>query len=336
MQRIDLKAPLDGVVLPLEQVPDPVFAQKMVGDGISLDPLSQVLVAPCPGTVTQLHRAGHAVTLTTPQGVELMMHIGLDTVNLKGEGFTPKVREGQEVALGDPLIAFDADFLATHAKSLLTQIVVTNGERVAAYHPASGRVQAGSDTLLTLDLTAAGGPEVEAAGRLVTSEAVLIPNATGLHARPAAVLANLAKRFKSRVLLQRGEDQANAKSVVSIMGIEIGYGDKVVVVAEGPDAEEAIAAILPELAAGLGDEGAKPAPAPATTEPDPANAPAPRPLSEDPNLLLGVAASPGLGVGKVYQMRREEIRVPELGDEDPRKERRKLEDAIDRAKNELE
>ena len=151
MQTIELKAPLDGVILPLEQVPDPVFAQKMVGDGVSLDPLSQVLVAPCPGTVTQLHRAGHAVTLTTSEGIELMMHIGLDTVNLKGEGFTPKVREGQAVALGDPLIAFDADFLATHAKSLLTQIVVTNGERVAAYHPATGRVQAGTDILLTLE-----------------------------------------------------------------------------------------------------------------------------------------------------------------------------------------
>lgn len=336
MQTIELKAPLDGVILPLEQVPDPVFAQKMVGDGVSLDPLSQVLMAPCPGTVTQIHRAGHAVTLTTPEGVELMMHIGLDTVNLKGEGFTPKVREGQEVALGDPLIAFDADFLATHAKSLLTQIVVTNGERVAAYHPATGMVRAGADTLLTLDLAAAGEAEAEAVGRRVTSQAVLVPNPTGLHARPAAVLANLAKKFKSKIYLQRGDDQANAKSVVSIMGIEIGLGDKVVVVAEGPDAQEAIDAIAPELAAGLGDEGSRPARAPATTEPDPANAPAPRPLNEDPNLLLGVSASPGLGVGKVYQMRREEISVPETGDDDPRKERRKLEDALDRGKNELE
>jgi phosphocarrier protein FPr len=327
---------MDGVVFPLEQVPDPVFSQKMVGDGVSLDPLSQVLRAPCPGTVTQLHRAGHAVTLTTPQGVELMMHIGLDTVALKGEGFRPKVSEGQEVAAGDALIEFDADFLATHAKSLLTQIVVTNGERVAAYHPASGQVRAGIDTLLTLDLAEAAEYEAQQAGRSVTSEAVLIPNATGLHARPAAVLANLAKRFKSKVLLQRGDDQANAKSVVSIMGIEIGFGDKVVVIAEGPDAEEAIAVITPELAAGLGDEGSRPAPAPATTEPDPANAPAPRHLSDDPKLLLGVPASPGLGVGKVFQVRREEPRVPEVGDDDPRKERRKLEDAIERGKNELE
>ncbi len=102
MQTIELKAPLDGVVVPLEQVPDPVFAQKMVGDGVSLDPLSQVLMAPCPGTVTQLHRAGHAVTLTTPEGVELMMHIGLDTVNLKGEGFSPKVQRDRRSRRGTP------------------------------------------------------------------------------------------------------------------------------------------------------------------------------------------------------------------------------------------
>ncbi len=335
MQSIELKAPLDGVILPLEQVPDPVFAQRMVGDGLSIDPLSQVLVAPCAGSVTNVHRAGHAVTITTPTGIELMMHIGLDTVNLKGQGFTPKVRTGQAVAAGDALIAFDADFLATHAKSLLTQIVVTNGERVSAYRPATGVVRAGLDTMLTLDLVAGGAGETQAAGKRVTSEAVLIPNPTGLHARPAAVLANLAKRYQSRILIQRGDDQANAKSLVAIMGLSIERGDKVVVIAEGPDAAEAVAALVPELASGLGDEGTKPAPAPATVEVSADAAPAPQPRSADPNLLLGVAASPGLAVGKVWRLKREEIPVTEAG-EAPNVERRRLEDAMDLAKNQLE
>jgi multiphosphoryl transfer protein len=333
---VELRAPLDGVILPLEQVPDPVFSQKMVGDGLSIDPLSQVLTAPCPGTVSQLHHAGHAVTLTTAEGLEVLMHIGLDTVALKGEGFRPQVALGQRVALGDALIAFEADLLATRAKSLLTLMIVTNGELVASMTKASGRVHTGQDACLTLTLAEGAAGAVEAKGRRVASEAIVIPNPTGLHARPAAVLASLAKRFKSRVLLQRGDDEANAKSVTSIMGIEIALGDKVTLIAEGPDAQEAIDTITPELAAGLGDEGSRPAPAPATTEPDPAKAPAPRPHSGDPNLLLGVAASPGLGVGKVYQLRREEIAVPETGDADPRKERRKLDDALDRGKNELE
>ncbi|HYN78419.1 MAG TPA: phosphoenolpyruvate--protein phosphotransferase [Lamprocystis sp. (in: g-proteobacteria)] len=335
MRTIELKAPLDGVIVPLEQVPDPVFSQKMVGDGVSLDPLSQVLTAPCAGTVVNLHRAGHAVTLTTPEGIELMMHIGLDTVNLKGEGFTPKVVEGQTVALGDALIAFDADFLATHAKSLLTQIVVTNGERVAAYHPAAGLVRAGTDTLLTLDLAESADGEQAVGGKRVTSEALLVPNPTGLHARPAAVLANLAKRYQSRIMIQRGDDQANAKSLVSIMGLGIEQGDKVVLVAEGPDAAAAISALAPEIASGLGDEGSAPAQAPATTEISAEAAPAPRPRSADPNLLLGVAASPGLAVGLVWRLHREEIPVAETA-EAPNQERRRLEDALDLGKNQLE
>jgi phosphocarrier protein FPr len=332
---LELKAPMDGVIFPLEQVPDPVFSQKMVGDGVSIDPTGQLLSAPCDGTVSQIHRAGHAVTLTTDDGIELMMHIGLDTVQLKGEGFTPKVTQGQAVSSGDPLIAFDADFLATHAKSLLTQVLVTNSERVAAFHPESGYVHSGKDLLLTLELAEEEAQADTTEGKRVISEAIIVPNSTGLHARPAAVLANLAKKYQSRILLQRGDDQANAKSVVSIMGLEVLHHNKVVLIAEGPDAQKAIDAIAPQLAAGLGDEGAQPAPAPATTEISADAAPAPRPRSSDPDLLLGVSASPGLGVGKVFQMRRQEIEVEEIGGS-PNSERRKLDDALDQAQVQLE
>lgn len=335
MTTLELKAPMDGVIFPLEQVPDPVFSQKMVGDGISIDPTGDLLSAPCDGTVSQIHRAGHAVTLTTADGIELMMHIGLDTVQLKGEGFTPKVAEGQAVSSGDPLIEFDADFLATHAKSLLTQVLVTNSERVANFLPESGYVHSGKDLLLTLELAEGEAQADSTEGHRVTSEAIIVPNTTGLHARPAAVLANLAKKYQSRILLQRGDDQGNAKSVVGIMGLEVLHQDKIVLIAEGPDAQQAIEAIAPQLAAGLGDEGAQPAPAPATTEISEDAAPAPRPRSSDPDLLLGVSASPGLGVGKVFQMRRQEIEVEEVGGS-PNSERRKLDDALDKAQVQLE
>ena len=335
MTTFELKAPLDGVIFPLEQVPDPVFSQKMVGDGVSIDPTTQVLRAPCDGAITQVHRAGHAVTLTTADGLELMMHIGLDTVELKGEGFTPKVAQGQTVSCGDPLIEFDADYLATHAKSLLTQVLVTNSERVARFLPESGFVHGGKDLLLTLELSEARAEEDLTTGKRVTSEAIIIPNTTGLHARPAAVLANLAKKYQSRILLQRGDDQANAKSVVGIMGLEVLCQDKVLLSAEGPDAQQAIDAIVPELTAGLGDEGTQPDPAPATTVISADAAPAPRPRSDDPNLLLGVSASAGIGVGKVFQLRRRDIQVEESG-ETPNRERRRLEDALDQARVQLE
>ncbi|MGB5292801.1 MAG: glucose PTS transporter subunit IIA, partial [Lysobacterales bacterium] len=335
MTKFELMAPMDGVILPLEQVPDPVFSQKMVGDGISIDPTSQVLCAPCDGEVSHVHRAGHALTMTTADGLELMMHIGLDTVQLKGEGFTPKVEAGQAIKSGEALIEFDADFLATHAKSLLTQVLVTNSERVSRFLPESGYVQSGRDLLLTLELSEVAVEVDTSGGESVTSGEVIVPNTTGLHARPAAVLANLAKKYQSRIWLQRGDDQANAKSVVSIMGLEVVYQDKVRLGAEGADAQQAIDALFPLLNAGLGDEGTQPAPAPATIEISEDAAPAPIPRSSDPNLLLGVAASPGLSVGRIFQLRRREIQVEETG-ESPDQERQRLDDALDQARLQLE
>src|SRR5450759_3260696 len=117
---LTLKAPLSGFLVPIERVPDPVFAQKMVGDGIALDPISQTLVAPCDGEIVMLHPAHHALTLVTAGGIELLMHIGLDTINLKGEGFTARVKNGDKVKAGAPLIDFDADYIAvsyTHLRA---------------------------------------------------------------------------------------------------------------------------------------------------------------------------------------------------------------------------
>jgi len=334
IQKLQVIAPISGYLMPLEQVPDPVFAQKMVGDGISLDPIDSCLVAPCDGEIIQLHPAGHAITIATPEGVEIMMHIGLDTVNLKGEGFNPQVAVGTQVQTGDALIEFDADYIATHAKSLLTQIIITNGDRVAELTHYAGEVTGAIDPIMELTLTAAAD-DAKAGGRAITSEAVLIPNPTGLHARPAAVLANMAKKYQADVRLQLGDKQANAKSVVGIMGLEINYNDKVHLVAQGADADTAIAELTPLLQAGLGDEGAKPAPAPASVTVSEQSAPAPRPHSADPNVLLGVAASPGLAVGQVFQVRREEIAITETA-ADPHREQRRLDDAIEQAKIQLE
>jgi phosphocarrier protein FPr len=333
--KIALTAPLSGPLVPIERVPDPVFAQKMVGDGISIDPVDQCLRAPCDGQITQLHPAGHAVTVATPQGIEVLMHIGLDTVNLKGTGFTARVHPGDEVKTGDALIEFDADYIATHAKSLLTQLVIANSERVAAFAPRSGMVTAGQDVILELTLAEDSTGEAVETAKTVTSEAIVIPNPTGLHARPAAVLANLAKKFKADLRLHKGDRQANAKSVVAIMGLEINQGDKITIFASGEDADDAIATLTPLLWEGLGDEGCKPAPAPASFEISSSAAPAPKPRSEDPNLLMGVAASPGLAVGVVFQVRHQDIQVTETAAGDPAQERERLDRATDAARVQL-
>jgi phosphoenolpyruvate-protein phosphotransferase len=313
MNRINIVSPLSGPVWPLERIPDPVFAQKLAGDGLSIDPTDSVLLAACDGEVIALHAAGHALTLRTAGGLELLMHIGIDTVTLKGEGFRPRVKKGDKVQTGTPLIEFDLDFLATRVKSLLTQVVITNVERVQSWERSSGPVAAGRDTLFTVTLAPEEmtGPASEMPALI--SDAVVIPNPSGMHARPAAVLASMAKKFRSVIKLQLGDKQANARSVTSIMALEIEKGSAVRVVASGPDAQEAIEKLSSVLAQGCGDEGCVPAPAPATMTLPPSAAPPPRRKSKDPDLLLGVSASPGLAVGEIFQVRRTEIPVTEAG-----------------------
>jgi phosphoenolpyruvate-protein phosphotransferase len=329
-----LTAPLSGQLMPIDQVPDPVFAQKMVGDGVSIDPVSQVLVAPCDGQVVQLHSAGHAVTVAAASGVEVMMHIGLDTVKLAGQGFTPRVRVGDRVRTGDTLIEFDADFVGTHARSLLTQLVVTNGERVTSMTPHTGPVLAGRDPVLDLVLPDEGPVDHRGTEQAIVSDAVVISLATGLHARPAAVIAATAKRFHADLRLRRGGADANAKSVVAIMGLEVNQGDAVTVVASGSDAGEAIRTLTHLLRDGLGDEGlvaVQPGP---VTAADVALAAPVRPRAGDPNVLAGVAASPGTAVGNVFQIRHERIDVREQAD-DPHGERKRLDAALQQAQMQL-
>ncbi|MBL1173981.1 phosphoenolpyruvate--protein phosphotransferase [Pantanalinema sp. GBBB05] len=331
-----LVAPISGQMLPIEQVPDPVFAQKMVGDGISIDPLSQRLVAPCDGEVIQLHPSCHAVTLKTDSGLEVLMHIGLDTVTLRGQGFTPQVKVGDRVTTGDGLIEFDADYVATHARSLLTQIVITNSERVDQLVPClPGKVTVGQDVVLEVVLAEKEITTAVQEDNIVTSEPIVVPNPTGLHARPAAVLANLAKQYQSTIKLHKGDQSANVRSVVSVMGLEVGFRDLVRLVATGSDAAAAIAALSAELRAGLGEEGAKPSPAPASMAQAEISQPAPRPRSDNPNLILGVAASPGVAVGTTYRLTHQEIQVAEVGGT-PNEERRSLERALQQATLEIE
>jgi phosphocarrier protein FPr len=311
--QLKILSPLSGQTWPLERVPDPVFAQKLVGDGVSIDPTDAVLLAGCDGEVVSLPATGHAVMLRTREGIEVLMHVGIDTVTMKGEGFHPCVKPGDSVRAGDPLIAFDLDFLATHARSLLTQIVIANSDRVVSCERADGCVSAGKDTLLTVTVKSDGAAPPEAGTMTVTSEAIVIPNASGLHARPAAVLANLAKSFASAITLQMDDRQANARSITAIMALEVPQGAKVRVVARGLDARAAIEKLARVLADGCGDEGCVPAPAPATTTAPPLSAPPPRRQPTDPNLLIGVAASPGLAVGEVFQVRRMDIDVAEPG-----------------------
>jgi phosphocarrier protein FPr len=331
LRSLVLSAPLSGPIVPIEKVPDPTFAQKMVGDGIAIDPTSEVLLSPCQGKVTQLHSSCHALTVTSPEGVEVLMHIGLDTVMLKGKGFTPKVAEGDSVGPGDPLIAFDADYVAHNAASLLTMVIVANGEKVASYLPASGLAKAGETKVLELKLARDDGGAAEGGtGGALVSDEIVILNPAGLHARPTAVLVGKAKSFSSDLRLAKEGKEANAKSVVAILGLEVKLHDKITVKAIGADAQEALDALVPLIASGLGESlHALPPEKPAA----PPLAP-PKEVSEDPNVLLGVSASPGLVTGHVFQLRYEALKLDEFG-QGFDAENQKLLEAIKDAQKEL-
>ena len=128
---IELLAPLAGWVLPLAEVPDPVFAGGMAGEGVAIDPTSELLCAPCDGRVVLMGAARHALTLRTVAG-DVLMHLGIDTVRFAGAGFALRVRDGEAVRAGQPLLAFDLDAIARGAPSAVTPIVLVP--------PAAGRI----------------------------------------------------------------------------------------------------------------------------------------------------------------------------------------------------
>lgn len=147
----NIVAPLDGEAIDISQVEDEVFSQKMLGDGIAIKPTSGVVVAPCNGKVIQVFPTNHAIGIKSNEGLEILIHLGLDTVELKGEGFKRLVNQGDKVKAGDKLVELDMDFLSKHAKSLVTPIVITNGAEVKSMEKFLGTVVRGETMVMKIN-----------------------------------------------------------------------------------------------------------------------------------------------------------------------------------------
>jgi len=130
---VELSAPFAGDLIPLEQFPDPVFADGLLGIGVGFMPTGTALYAPCAGQVVKVFPGGHAVVMKTDAGLELMLHIGLDTVELEGSGFQPLCKDGQRVEAGETLVKFDLEAIQNAGKSLHSALVITNKEIVQSY-----------------------------------------------------------------------------------------------------------------------------------------------------------------------------------------------------------
>lgn len=329
---INVFAPLTGLVVPLEGVPDPVFSARMVGDGIAIDPVDGNLYSPIAGRVVLLHPAHHAITIENKDGVQILMHIGIDSVQLKGKGFHPLVKQGDQVKIHQKLIEFDLDYVAQNCKSLISPILVVEPSNVNLDKTCEDQVCSGKDFLLKV-ISSASLETMEIQikdSKEVRSEAICIFDPTGLHARPASVIVNVAKKYNSKIDLEYHGQRANAKSVVGIMGLEVLGNQEVYFIACGGDAEMAIDQLSKELnkQMELAYDNIK-------SLIQDKNIAIPAEINNDPNVLVGVSASPGLAVGKILQLKSESLNIPEKG-ESQDKEEKKLEQAIHAAKEQLE
>lgn len=143
-----LVSPVTGEVVALEQVPDEAFASKAVGDGVAVKPTDKTVVSPAAGTIVKIFNTNHAFCLETEKGAEIVVHMGIDTVALNGQGFTRLVEEGAEVVAGQPILEMDLDFLNANARSMISPVVCSNIDDFSGLVlQAKGQVVAGQTPL---------------------------------------------------------------------------------------------------------------------------------------------------------------------------------------------
>jgi phosphocarrier protein FPr/phosphocarrier protein len=319
MSNVRILAPFDGWCDTLDAVPDPVFAGRMLGDGLAVDPTVGIVLAPCAGEIITLPASSHAVSIRAATGIDVLIHIGIDTVALGGRGFEARVRPGAVVRAGEELLRFDLDIVARSAKSLMTPVLATPMDGLELQRcRAPGPVSAG-DLLFeiagvvgpasgTLPLHAAARPEHAAA-----AQTLIVTLRQGLHARPAALLAQRAKAFGAQTTLTAHGRSANARSVVAIMALGVRQGDELTIRASGADAAQSVAGILSgiqealrmESAAGHSDAADGAGPSPVTVrEPS---------AAQQSGFLTGITAVGGFAVGRAARIERREIAVAEQG-----------------------
>jgi phosphocarrier protein FPr/phosphocarrier protein len=301
---LEIRAPFAGWSSALAEIPDEVFARAMLGDGAAIDPVSHELRAPCDGEIISIAAARHAIALRATGGAELLAHVGIDTVALGGEGFTVHVRKGDRVRAGDLLSSVDLDGVARRARSLVTPLIVTNGERFRILRPRLDRLLAAGDPWFELEEISVADTVAPAQRHVAAtiSEAVVVTHAHGIHARPAALIARLAKASDHEVEIRARGRGADARSAVALMSLGVRGGDEVVIVGF----DRAAASLVADIARLI-----------RTLEPGTADAPraiAPTPRAPStPGRALGVIASRGFAVGPAQQYGSEEFSVSETG-----------------------
>ncbi len=328
MSDFQVYSPADGKLLPLEQVPDPAFAEHMLGDGIAVEPSQGFTAAPFDGTVTSIHKALHAVVISRP-GLEVLIHVGVETVNLQGKGFKALVKAGDQVKKGQHLTEFDPVFLAKNAPCNWVILIVTSPDGARLNKAPLGQVSAGVSPVFSLpdlqdDTKTDSAPQTT---QWVTSRQIIIPNVNGLHARPAGRLAQAAQKYPFAIEIENEGRTANAKSLVAVMGLSLACGSKVCLRApqDVPHALEALEELASLLESGLGESA---------DEPDACSAQEPCLCQEEqginldePSVLKALTACAGIARGKAYLFTAADVEFEETAS-DPAAEQQRLQKAL--------
>jgi len=236
------------------------------------------------------------------------MHVGIDTVALKGEGFEAQVEAGRRVEAGAPLIRFDLDVVARRAPSLVTPVLVTNGERFEIVRRLLGRSVAQGELLMELRAIDVAARATMATDTTTAGLRLRVPLPHGIHARPAALIARRLRDFDARVTVTAHGRRASAASAVSLMSLGVRHGDEIGLEAAGADAQVALAAV----AALLEGETATPGRSQAIAQTEKrTEAAVSRPAAGD--TLPGVVASRGVAIGTAAFIARTERSVAERG-----------------------
>jgi multiphosphoryl transfer protein len=319
-------APFDGWCSSLDEVPDAVFAGRMLGDGLAIDPTVGTVRAPCSGQIITLPDSAHAVSIRSPQGVDVLIHVGIDTVHLGGRGFTARVKPGARVLAGEELICFDLDIVARAAKSLITPILVTAEGILLQNRRRPGKISTG-DLLFEIDIAAPARAQIVPALSSPAGDAsgaqrtLIITLRQGLHARPAALLARRAKASGAPITFAAHGRTADARSVVAIMALGVRHGDELQIHASGSSAAQAIVAIEAGLEEAKRSEAVhesaaaalEPASGPPSRVPAAVGAAVAAPDAGLEGELTGISAVRGFAVGRAVRIERRDIEVSEQG-----------------------